>query len=370
MKILVTGGMGFVGSHLVDELVKLGHCVVVFDNLEKQVHRGRKPSYLNPKARYCVGDIRNYAVFKKLLIDCDIVFHEAAMVGVGQSMYKITDYIYSNDLGTANLLDILVNHKNKVKKLILASSMSIYGEGMYKCKNCGEVTPSLRPDSQLKKRKWEMRCPNCNLKIVPLATPEHKALMPTSIYAMSKRHQEEMCLLVGKTYNIPTVALRYFNIYGPRQALSNPYTGVCAIFASTIKNNHRPIVYEDGLQSRDFINVKDIVRANLLVMKDQRADYQCFNVGIGQPKTILDIANILIRLHRKDLKPMIANAYRKGDIRHCFADTSRLNNLGFKLSVNFQEGIKELVEWQKGVSSEDKSGLAQQELYKKGLVIK
>jgi len=370
MKILVTGGMGFVGSHLVDALVRLGHRVVVFDNLEKQVHGGRKPDYLNPDARYRIGDVRNYAAFKKVLVDCDIVFHEAAMVGVGQSMYKIAHYIYSNDLGTANLLDILVNHKNKVKKIVLASSMSIYGEGMYRCKNCGEVTPGLRADSQLKKRKWEMRCPNCNLKVIPLPTPEHKILIPTSIYAMSKRHQEEVCLLVGKTYNIPTVALRYFNIYGPRQSLSNPYTGVCAIFASTIKNNHRPIVYEDGLQSRDFINVKDIVRANLLVMKDNRVDYQYFNVGTGQPKTILDIADILIKLHGKDLKPKIVNAYRKGDIRHCFADTSKLSKLGFKLSVDFEEGIKELAEWQKYSSAKDKTALAQHELYKKGLVIK
>jgi dTDP-L-rhamnose 4-epimerase len=285
-------------------------------------------------------------------------------------MYRVAKYVLDNTAGTANLLDILVNEKHKVKKLIVASSMSIYGEGSYLCPECGKVAPALRPESQLKEKNWEVHCPRCSRKLKPIPTPEEKELFPTSIYAMSKRHQEEMCLLIGKTYGIPTVALRYFNVYGMRQSLSNPYTGVCAIFAAQVKNNHPPVVYEDGLQSRDFINVRDIVAANLFVMKEKRADYRYFNVGAGEPRAILEIANLLISLHRKDLKPKIAHAYRKGDIRHCFADNSKLKGLGFKLSVPFKEGLSELIAWQRQVRSPDLTGLAQKELQQKGLVVK
>jgi len=369
LKILVTGGMGFVGSHLVDALVREGHAVRVFDSLEDQVHHGKKPDYLNKEAEYIVANVADRNKLKRAVKNIDIIFHEAAAVGVGQSMYKISKYVEDNTFGTANLLDILVNEKNKVRKLIVASSMSIYGEGSYRCRKCGEAYPEFRSALQLKQKKWGMLCPHCNEEIKPSPTKENKQLFPTSIYAMSKRHQEEMCLLVGKTYNIPTVALRYFNVYGPRQSLSNPYTGVCAIFASRIKNNHPPIVYEDGFQSRDFINVKDVVGANLLVMKDKRADYQYFNVGTGKPTTILEIADLLIKLYKKDLQPEITNTYRKGDIRHCYADNSKLTNLGFKLNVNFENGMKELIEWQKQNKADDKVALAQKELHKKGLVV-
>ena len=370
MKILVTGGMGFLGSHLVDALVKEGHDVSSFDNLEHQVHEGKKPDYLNKHCRYLLGDVRNRAQLKKAIAGNDILFHQAAMVGVGQSMYRVAKYVQVNSYGTANLLDILVNEKHKIKKLIVASSMSIYGEGAYRCKHCGVVYPRLRPDTQLEKRDWEMRCPECGGVVKHMPTAEEKPLFPTSVYAFSKKDQEDLCLLIGRTYNIPTVALRYFNIYGPRQALSNPYTGVCAIMSSRIKNNNPPLIYEDGLQSRDFIHVKDIVRANIFVMKSKKADYQVFNVGTGRLTTILDISNILIKLYEvSGLKPKIVNSYRKGDIRHCYADVSRLNTLGFRATVTLEQGMRDLLEWARGAEAKDRVRLADAQLRKRGLRI-
>lgn len=368
MRILVTGGMGFVGSHLVDALVKQGHKVISFDNLEFQVHLGKKPKYLNKKVRYIIGDVRNKKRLGEAVKDVEVVFHQAAMVGVGQSMYEISKYMHSNTYGTANLLEILANDKHKVRKLIVASSMSIYGEGAYECGDCGRFYPSYREEADILKKDWDMHCPECNRRSKAITTPEDKPLFPTSVYAYSKKDQEDLALLIGKTYNIPTVALRYFNIYGPRQSLSNPYTGVCAIFSSMIKNNHSPIIYEDGLQSRDFISVNDIVRANIFVMNNPKADYQAFNVGTGKPTTILGIAQLLIKLYKKDdLKPKVVNSYRKGDIRHCFADISSLAKLGFKPKTSFEEGMRQLIEWANNIKARDMVSSADLKLLKRGL---
>lgn len=368
MKILVTGGMGFVGSHLIDALVKLGHNVVSFDNLEYQVHQGKRPRYLNRYVRYILGDVRNKNRLEAAIKNCEVIFHQAAMVGVGQSMYEISKYIHSNTYGMANLLEILANKKHKVKKLIVASSMSIYGEGAYECSNCGEFYPSFRENKETLKKDWEIYCPKCSKKSKPVPTSEDKPLFPTSVYAFSKKNQEDLALLIGKTYNIPTVALRYFNIYGPRQSLSNPYTGVCAIFSSMIKNNHSPIVYEDGLQSRDFVSVNDIVRANIFVMNNSKADYRAFNVGTGKATSILEIAQILIKLYKKDnLMPKIVNSYRKGDIRHCFADISSLKKLGFSPKTGFEEGMRQLIEWASNTEAKDMVHSADLKLLKKGL---
>lgn len=366
MKILVTGGAGFVGSHLVDELVKK-HEVIIYDNLDPQVHKN-VPEYLNNGAEFIREDIRDRAKLKDVISDSEIIFHQAAMVGVGQSMYQIEKYMDTNTMGTAKLLDILANEKHNVKKLIVASSMSIYGEGRYECPSCGVLYPPLRDNEQLKKREWEMRCPSCGKIVKPVPTDENKPLQPTSIYAISKKDQEEMCLAVGRAYGIPVVALRYFNIYGPRQALSNPYTGVCAIFSSRIKNNNLPIIFEDGLQTRDFISVHDIVRSNLLVMKKSNADYDTFNVGTGKPVSILDIAHTLSKLYSKNLKSEIVNKYRSGDIRHCYADISKISKLGFKPAISFKEGMRELVEWGITQKAEDKSDIAYQELKERGLM--
>lgn len=371
MKILVTGGCGFVGSCLVDRLVEDGHYVRVIDLLEPQVHLGKKPTYLNKDAEYIFADIRESDNLKKALQGIEIVFHLASQVGVGQSMYEIEKYVSHNSLGTAVLLDLLVNTRNKVKKLIVASSMSIYGEGAYKCKQCGIVYPSLREERQLKNKEWEMRCPKCGEEVKSIPTSEEKPLFPTSIYATTKRSQEEMCLEVGRAYKIPTVALRYFNIYGPRQSLSNPYTGVVAIFLSRVKNNKPPLIFEDGKQSRDFIYVSDIVEANILAMQKEEADYQCFNVGTGQAHSILDVAQVIISLYNKEGKlfPDILNKFRAGDIRHCYADISRIREkLGFEPKVSFTQGMQKLIEWSENKQAEDFTDKAQEELKLRGLI--
>lgn len=369
MKILVTGGAGFIGSHLVDALVERGHDVVIYDTLEPQVHQKKKiPDYLNKRAEFVKSDVRDKSKLKEVVMDVDIVFHQAAMVGVGQSMYQVENYMDVNTLGTAKLLDILVNEEHSVKKLVVASSMSVYGEGKYICEECGVVYPKLRPKEQLNAREWEMKCPRCGKEVKAAPTDEDKPLHPTSIYAISKRDQEEMSLVAGRAYGIPTVALRYFNVYGPRQSLSNPYTGVCAIFSSRIKNNSNPIIFEDGWQSRDFISVYDIVQANILVMNKNRADYEVFNVGTGKPTSISEIANVLIGLYGKNLRPEIVNKYRSGDIRHCYADASKISKMGFKTEIVFAQGMKELVKWGEKAEAKDKFEQAQEELKKKGLV--
>jgi len=372
-KILVTGGAGFIGSHLVDRLVELGYKVRVFDNLEPQVHGDKQetPNYLNKECEFIKGDIRDREELKKALKGIEVIFHEAAMVGVAQSMYEINRYMEVNTLGTANLLDILANERNNVEKIIVASSMSIYGEGKYSCKRCGTVFPKLRPLEQLKKRAWEMRCPTCKKSLVSLPTDEDKPLYPTSIYAISKRDQEEMCLSIGRAYKIPTVALRYFNVYGPRQALSNPYTGVAAIFSARIKNHHNPIIFEDGLQSRDFTYVTDIVQANILAMEKEEVNFEVFNVGTGRKLTILDIANILIKkLGKDELHPEIVSKYREGDIRHCYADISKIKEkLGYRPEVEFEDGISNLINWVREEEAIDRFEESRNQLERKGLTL-
>jgi dTDP-L-rhamnose 4-epimerase len=367
MHVLVTGGAGFIGSHLVDALVQGGHRVRVLDNFDPQVHEGRRPEYLNPAAEYVSGDVRDRAMLRQALRQSDVVFHEAAVVGVGQSMYAIEHYVAANALGTGILLDVIVNDRVPLKKLVVASSMSIYGEGQYRCERCGPIAPSLRGLAQLKRGEWEMRCASCGEAAASAPTGERKPLEPTSVYAVSKRDQEELCLTVGRAYQIPTVALRYFNAYGPRQALSNPYTGVCAIFSARLKNGHRPLVYEDGAQTRDFVHVRDIVRANLLVMEDVRADYEVFNVGTGQPTSIGEVARVLAQLYGVPLEPELTLKYRAGDIRHCYADITKLAALGYRPSATLKQGLEELVAWGKTQASVDRVQQASQELASRGL---
>ncbi|MFH0732494.1 MAG: NAD-dependent epimerase/dehydratase family protein [Candidatus Omnitrophota bacterium] len=372
MKILVTGGAGFIGSHLVDELVNQGHSVKIYDNLQPQVHGVARlaPGYLNRDAEFINADILDRDAFKKAIKGVDILFHQAALVGVGQSMYEIARYTQGNSLGAATMLDVLANEKHNIKKMIVASSMSIYGEGKYNCKKCSNIYPQLRPQKQLKQKKWEMLCPLCGTKAKAVATDEAKTLSPTSIYAIGKRDHEEMFLAIGNAYKIPVVALRYFNVYGPRQALSNPYTGVCAIFSARILNGNKPIIFEDGLQSRDFIHIKDILKANVLAMTKERADYNVFNVGTGKSINILEIAKILIRKINpsKGLLPEIKNKFRQGDIRHCFADITKIKKmLKFTPSVSFEEGMNDLINWVRQQSCEDKISDAMEELKKRGL---
>lgn len=369
-KVLVTGGAGFVGSHLADALVERGDKVVLFDNLDPQVHGKSQdvPTYLSPAASLIKGDMRNRSQLREAMDGIDVVFHHAAAVGVGQSMYQIRRYVDVNELGTANLLDILANDGHDVKKLIVASSMSIYGEGAYECVDCGGISPELRGKEQLGRGHWEAMCPGCGREATPIATSEDKPLSPQSIYAVTKKNQEDMCLMVGKTYGIPTVSVRYFNIYGPRQALSNPYTGVCAIFSSRIKNGQPPLVYEDGLQTRDFVHVRDVVQASLLALDRPEADYQVLNVGTGRAVSVLEIVNKLIGLYGGSVKPKITNKFRVGDIRHCYADISRIKRLGFKPAIPLEQGLKDLVEWGVHAEAEDRAEKVHKEMSERGLV--
>ena len=351
-KILVTGGAGFIGSHTVDLRIDTGYNVIIVDNLEPQVHgkEQKRPDYVNKKAKFIQHDIQDKKFLTKILSEVDAVIHLAALVGVGQSMYQIDRYIDANTKATAILLDVLAKKEHNVQKLIVASSMSIYGEGSYYCEQCKtEVYPELRTQQQLKQQEWDQLCPNCNSDLKPLPTDEEKHLIATSIYAQSKRHQEEMSLLIGKTYDIPTVALRYFNVYGSRQSLSNPYTGACAIFTSRILNNKPPYIFEDGNQKRDFINVKDIAKANLLALENNNADYKAINIGTGKSISIKELAETLIQLYNKpNLQPSISNESRKGDIRHCYADITKAQKLlNFKPSITLHEGLTELEGWAK-----------------------
>ena len=368
--ILVTGGAGFIGSFLVDVLIAKGHKVRIFDNLEPQVHpNGKRPDYLNPKAEFMHDDVTDMAALKRALADVEVVFHEAAMVGVGQSMYQIRRYVDVNTFGTANLLDLLVNTEHNVKKLLVASSMSIYGEGSYTCAKCGPVHPPVRTDTQMQKGDFEVHCPSCNSVLAPHGVSETKPLEPTSIYAITKKDQEDMVLTTGKAYGIPSVALRYFNVYGPRQSLSNPYTGVAAIFMSRIKNNHAPLIFEDGSQSRDFVSVHDIVQANLLAMDSTAADYENFNVGTGNQVSIKQVADILLRLYGKQIKSEVNGKFRKGDIRHCFSDITKIKKaLGYVPKVNFEQGMQELIAWAANAEAVDKVEQATAELERKGLM--
>ncbi|MFH1225490.1 MAG: SDR family NAD(P)-dependent oxidoreductase [Candidatus Diapherotrites archaeon] len=369
-KVLVTGGAGFIGSFIADELVKRGHDVRIFDNLEPQVHKnGEKPEYLNPKAEFVKGDVRERAELGAALEGIDVVFHEASAVGVGQSMYEIEKYVDVNVRGTACLMDLLVNGKGAVKKVIAAASMSSYGEGCYKCEKCGIVAPPLRSEGQMRKAQWEPQCPACGKQLTPIATPETKIQNPNSIYALTKKEQEGMIHLIGKTYGIKTCALRYFNVFGPRQSLNNPYTGVAAIFMSRLKNNNRPVVNEDGVQTRDFISVHDVAQANMLAMESNAADYESFNVGSGKPQTIKGIAEMLAELLGKEIKPEIGGSFRKGDVRHCFADITKIKSrLGFAPKFGFAEGMRELAEWAASTDAEDRFEDAAEEMKKRGLI--
>ncbi|MGI5835431.1 MAG: NAD-dependent epimerase/dehydratase family protein, partial [Chloroflexota bacterium] len=315
-KVLVIGGAGFIGSHLVDALVDRNLRVSVLDKLDQQVHGTNRepPAYMNPRAQLIIGDVRDRELLMSAMDGAQVVFHLAAAVGVGQSMYEIERYVSANSQGTAVLLDVLANQPHNVQKLIVASSMSIYGEGSYRCLKCGSIEATIRSEAQLQDSLWEPLCSHCHDMLEPIPTPETKSLQPTSIYAITKKDQDEMALCVGKAYGIPTVALRFFNVYGPRQALSNPYTGAAAIFSSRAMNNRPPLVFEDGLQMRDFVHVSDIVQANLIAMDNESANYQVFNVGTGRALSILEIASIICeKLGPPGLKPEVTYRYRKGD---------------------------------------------------------
>ncbi|MEW6319617.1 MAG: NAD-dependent epimerase/dehydratase family protein [Acidobacteriota bacterium] len=347
--VLVTGGAGYIGSHLVDALVRREYAVTVLDSLEPQVHRsGTWPSYVNPKATYVRGDVRNREQLAALTLQSDAVVHFAAAVSIGQSMYQIDRYVSVNTGATGLLLDILVNEKHHVQKVIVASSVGVFGEGAYTCSTCGPQAPRLREEPQLARKDWEPRCPRCGRSLSPALTAEDKPLYRDSIYSMTKYHQEEMVLLIGKTYGIPAVAPRFFNVFGPRQSLSNPYAGVAAIFLSRLLNDKAPVVFEDGGQLRDFVSIHDIVAGLILMLETPGADFLPVNLASGTQISILEVARTLARVLGKDIEPEILNQGRTFDVRHIFADITRARQtLEFEPAVRFEDGIAELVEWTK-----------------------
>jgi dTDP-L-rhamnose 4-epimerase len=367
MRVLVTGGAGFIGSHTVDFLIEKGHEVRILDNLEPQVHQGKIPDYLNEKAQLIKADVTDENAWKKSLTDIDAIIHLAAMVGVGQSMYQPVRYLHVNTIGTAKLFETLIKNpelKRNIKKIIVASSKSIYGEGAYKCQEHGVVYPGLRPVEQLEKKDWEVRCPQCNEHVKPVGTTEEKPAQNLSVYALSKFDTERIAVDFGSTLGIPTVAFRYFNVYGPRQSLSNPYTGVCAIFMSRIKNNNPPKIFEDGGMLRDFIYVEDIARANFLAIeKAEKTDV--YNVGTGKSTSIKSIAEILIGIFRSNVTPNVTEEFRFGDNRHDYSDITKIKkDLGFVPKWDLKKGMEQLVEWSKLQDAHDKFDSAEQERIK------
>lgn len=370
MNILVTGGAGFIGSYIVDALVEAGHCVRIFDNLDEQVHQGKTPEYLNPEAEFIKADVRDCDALVDAVEDIDAVFHYAAAVGVSQSQYEIKRYMDVNVGGTANLLDVLVNTKNRVAKLIVPGSMTSYGEGAYECTTCGRVRPELRSVADVAGKCWDPICPKCGGRLATaLATLETDRFNCNSFYGITKRDQEQMCALYSKLYGLKTVCLRYFNVYGPRQSLSNPYTGVMSIFISRIKNNNAALVYEDGAQTRDFIYIDDIVRANMLALESGAKGFRTFNIGTGVATPIGEVAEKISSCLGGTRPVEISGQFRKGDTRHCFPDiTAASSLLGFTPRVDLEQGIAKLIDWSRDQEAVDMFTKASDELTEKGII--
>jgi dTDP-L-rhamnose 4-epimerase len=367
MRTLVTGGAGFIGTHLVERLLAAGDEVIVLDSLEEQVHGGT--GYVPPEGvTFVHGDVGDDATADEALAGVDRVVHLAAAVGVGQSMYEIARYVSVNTLSTARFLERVVALRERPRRLVVASSMSIYGEGEYECPAHGAVAPPPRPEAQLAARDWECRCPHCGEQLRPIPTRETKPLIPTSIYAITKRDHEELCLVTGAAYDIPTVALRFFNVYGPGQALSNPYTGVAAIFSSRLLNDRPPLVFEDGEQTRDFVHVADIVEGIVRALSADEAAGRAINLGTGRRISINEVARLLASELEKGLDPSFPQQYRAGDIRHCVADPTLAQELlGWQATIALEDGIGGLARWVEQQTAADGVDSAAEELTARGL---
>jgi dTDP-L-rhamnose 4-epimerase len=365
--ILITGGAGFIGAHLGSQLLDEGHHVRALDALLPQVHDGgERPGYLDPEVELVVGDVRNPDIVRKSLVGVDAVVHLAARVGVGQSMYEIAEYTDVNGRGTAVLLEALLEHP--VERLVVASSMSIYGEGQYVAPDGTPTAAVDRSRAQLERGEWEPRGP-AGEELTPIPTHEGKVPSLSSVYALSKYDQERLGLMFGSAYQVPAVALRFFNVYGPYQALSNPYTGVLAIFASRLLNGRPPLIFEDGEQRRDFVSVHDVARACRLALDSAKPSGVALNVGSGESISVNQIAARLATiLGREDLAGQITGKYRVGDIRHCFADLTQAEQvLGFTPEVDMEHAMTELATWLEGQVAVDRVDDATAELVARGL---
>jgi dTDP-L-rhamnose 4-epimerase len=368
--VLVTGGAGFIGAHLVDALLADGERVRILDNLDPLAHpSGEPPEHLDPAAELIRGDLRDAAAVAAALEGCDRVFHLGGIVGNGESMNNVRKAIDSNSGGTATLLEQVIERRDRIRRVVVASSMVVYGEGSYRCAEHGVVAPPLRGAEQLRERRWEPPCPTCGRDLEPVAVTEDRALRPNSVYGISKRDTEELALVLGEAYGFEATALRYLNVYGPRQALANPYTGVAAIFSARLLNGKRPRVFEDGRQIRDLVHVSDVVAATRAAMDAEGAPGRAFNVATGRRIEIGALAARLAELLAPELAPEITGEFRAGDIRHCYADTSAASEvLGFEASVGLDAGLPELVEWVAGRQVSERGDEAAAELRARGLI--
>lgn len=351
--VLITGGAGFIGSNVALYLVDKGYNVSVLDSLSSQIH-GERPfessllKLIEGKVNFCRTDVTKQEIWKSAIEGIDVIIHFAAETGTGQSMYEIEKYVNTNVRGTALMWDALTNQKHNVKKVVVASSRAIYGEGKYRCPVHGIVYPHSRVDEDMAKGDFSVKCPICRKTAEVLPTTEDSALASTSIYGFTKRAQEEMSLIAGQAIKLPVVAFRYQNVYGPGQSLSNPYTGILSIFSTRILNGNDIQIYEDGKESRDFVYIDDVVKATVLGLEKPEANYQVFNVGTGLPTNVVTVANTLKSEFDSGVEVKITGHYRLGDIRNNFADLTKINKyLGFKPEVDFSEGIKRFVGWVK-----------------------
>ena len=371
MRVLVTGGSGFIGSFVVDRLLASGHKVRVLDSLDPQVHPRGLPPYLSSEAELLMGDIRERGRCAEALEGVDVVVHAAAAVGVAQSLYRVEHYVDVNVRGTATLLQCIAERQHPLRKLVVLTSMTGYGEGVYRRPSDGRrLRVGIRTEGEIQRWGWEPVCPETGEPLEPFPTPEGAELMARNIYALTKRYQEELALSLGAIYRFPVVCLRMFNVYGPRQSLSNPYTGVLAIFLSRLLAGQPPVVYEDGGQTRDFISVHDVVDAIMAAIESPAADGTVINIGSGIPRRIGEVARTLASVAGvPSVGPTITGQFRLGDVRHCTADLSRARQLlGFEPRVTWEAGLAELVQWCRKALAVDRFSQADQELRARGLL--
>jgi dTDP-L-rhamnose 4-epimerase len=341
MHILVTGGAGFIGSHTVDELLKRGHNVRIIDSLEKPVHLKGRPDYIPAAAEFIQGDVRNQKDLERALHDIDMVFHFAAYQDYLPDFSK---FFHVNSVGTAMLYELIVEKMLPIKKVIVASSQAVYGEGKYRCEEHDIFFPNIRGIEQLEQGKWEITCPYCE-RVARCQWTDEEVVNPQNQYAISKYSQELIALNLGKRYQIPTSVLRYSIVQGPRQSFYNAYSGACRIFCLSAYFNRRPPIYEDGRQLRDYVNIEDVVRANLLVMDDPRADYQVFNVGGGKGYTVLEFAQIVATIFGKEFKPEMTGEFRFGDTRHIISSIAKLRTLGWEPKNSVEKSVRDYYGW-------------------------
>jgi dTDP-L-rhamnose 4-epimerase len=342
MKALVTGGAGLIGSHIVDLLLEKGYDVRVLDNLEPVTHLEGRPDWLPSDVELVEGDMRSIDDVERALTGVDVIFHQAAYGGFAPELTKMTDV---NACGTARIFEAIRTKGVDVRKIVTASSQAVYGEGKYFCDACGPCYPEPRALEQLERGNWEVRCPTCGRPTRGIPIDEESPLKFAGVYALSKYFEEQLTLALGREWAIPAVSLRYALTYGPRQSIFNPYTGVCSIFSTRLLNNLPPVIYEDGLQQRDFTFVGDIARANILVMEDDSADGEVFNVGTGTGTTIVDFACLLRDAYCVNVDPVTPREYRPMDFRHLIADNAKIRALGWKPTVPVAEGVRRYAEW-------------------------